>query len=411
MGSPQELERKIINIFMVASLLFFAMLMIITRERNKHILRAWPLSITAAVLFVINIGVIWYLHLDMDFSEELENRTKVYDQNSLTNYLDRKDVEQMELGRSKFQKIPTGIFIEELELGESYSVNIRGSIWQKWSIGKELKDEAGFHFLQAAPVGRSVITSLASKVKLDSSTWLYTWNFTANLRIFFDYSQYPLDQHYIDIRLSYPDKTEKVILVPDFSSYEILNPSQKPGINSIIFLPNHRIIASYFSFSSLDMKTFFGQDQKSESTELQALEFNIVTKRRFLTPFVSLVIPFVIGSAIIFFLIYSLSRKKEDKSGVTVMGVVQGMAGLFFGMLLAHIAVRNRVQTSQITYLEMFYFAIYVMIILLIINVIMFSKKGDDNIFTRNDNLIAKVSYWPVLMGTLLIITLLKFYF
>jgi hypothetical protein len=289
-------------------------------------------------------------------------------------------------------------------------MSVSGKIWQKWPEESDLKDNLGFEFLQASPTGRSVIVELLSKDKLDDGTWLYTWKFNATLRIFFDYSQYPLDQHYIDIKLVYPDLTDNIMLVPDFESYEVLNPASRPGMSDIIFLPKHRIIASYFSFSSMDMKTFFGQDRAEASSEYEALEYNIVIKRRFITPFISFVIPFILGASIIFFLLYTLNKDENDKSGVTVMGVVQGMAALFFSMLLAHITIHNRIPTPSVTYLESFYFIIYVLIALLILLVVMYSRSDRYRLLNYRDNLIIKVSFWPALVGMLYLLTLLKFY-
>ena len=273
-----------------------------------------------------------------------------------------------------------------------------------------MHDNLGFEFTQASPVGRSVIHELISKDKLDDGGWLYTWKFNATLRIFFDYNQYLIDQHYIDIKLRYPDITENIMLVPDFESYEVLNPSARPGLSDIIFLPRHRVIASYFSFSSMDMKTFFGQNREEVSAEYETLEYNIVLKRRFITPFISYVIPFMLGASITFFLLYSLNRDENDKSGVTVMGVVQGMAALFFSMLLAHITIRNRIPTPAVTYMESFYFIIYILIAALILLVVMYSRSDRYKLLNYRENLIAKISYWPLLIGMLYIITLIKFY-
>ena len=92
------------------------------------------------------------------------------------------------------------------------------------------------------------------------------------------------------------------------------------------------------------------------------------------------------------------------------MGVVQGMAALFFAILLAHITIRNKIPTPHITYLETFYFVIYLLIILLIIVVIMYSRSERYKILNYHDNIVVKVAYWPFLFGLIYLITLLKFY-
>ncbi|HHL53141.1 MAG TPA: hypothetical protein ENJ39_07160 [Flammeovirgaceae bacterium] len=411
-GSPKQLERKIVNISMTGSLLFLFLLILFGRLYRPNPARLWRLSMIITLLFLLNIALFWLLQLDLDYSEQLENRTRVYSENALNSYTSKRDYEQSQLGKRRFLKIPTGIFIDELFVTDSYNMSLSGKIWQKWPVTHDLKDNTGFQFPQASPVGRSVHVELISKDKLDSATWLYTWKFNTTLRIFFDYNHYPLDQHYIDIKIVYPDITDNILLVPDFDSYKVLNPSSKPGLNDNIFLPRFRIIGSYFSFSSSDLKSYFGQNLEKVNPEYSTLEYNIVIKRRFVTPFISFVIPFIIGAAIIFFLLYSLNKHKGDNdiSGVTVMGVVQGMAALFFSMLLAHITIRNKIPTPHITYLEAFYFVIYVMIILLILVVVMYARSERYKLLNYQNNLLAKVIYWPLLFGLLYLITLIKFY-
>ncbi len=70
------------------------------------------------------------------------------------------------------------------------------------------------------------------------------------------------------------------------------------------------------------------------------------------------------------------------------MGVVQGMVGLFFSLLFAHITIRNRIASPHITYMETFYFAVYIIIIMLIVDVVMFSKNRKLKIIQYKDSLI-----------------------
>ncbi len=409
-GDPKILKQKIIHLAgAISFFLFFACALVLGWHQLES-KQLWLASFILSSLFVSNIAVVWLMHLDFDYSQELSNTTRVYDPNELHSYINKKDLDQHKLGHREYKKIPTGIFIEELEVSESYDMSISGKVWQRWPADHDLKDKVGFHFIQAAPYGRSVKITLLSKDTLKNGSLLYTWQFDATLKIYFDYAQYPLDQHYIDIKLIYPDLTDDIMLIPDLDSYEVLNPSAKPGLSDVLFLPKHRIIASYFSFASMDMKTFFGRDRRSGVTEYQLLEYNIVIKRRFITPFVSFIIPALLGAALIFFLLYSLTKDKDDKSGVTVMGVVQGMVGLFFSLLLAHITIRNRIASPNVTYMETFYFAVYVIIILLIVDVVMFSKNRSIKFIQYKDNLIVKLAFWPIWLGVLLLLTLIKFY-
>ena len=410
MGNPNILQRKIINIAIAASLLLIFLIALFLRVYNLETKSLWAFAMSVSLIFIFNTIIIWLIQLKIDYSEELKNTTRVYSDNALKSYVEKKNYQGKLLGKKEYMQVPTGMFIEELNVTDSYEMSVSGKIWQKWPVDHDLKDNVGFQFLQAAPGGRSIFVDLLSKDKIDSTTYLYTWQFNARLRIFFDYDRYPLDQHYIDVKLIYPDMTDEIILVPDFLSYEVLNPSSKPGMSDAIFLPNHRIIASYFSFSSIDMKTFFGQKRTKSSAEYEVLEYNVVIKRRFITPFISFIIPFLLGSAIIFFLLFSLTKDKDDKSGVTIMGVVQGMAALFFSMLLANITIRSRIPAPHITYLETFYVIIYMMILMLIVISVVYIRGKDIKWIHYKENLIVKVIYWPVLYGMIYIVTFTRFY-
>lgn len=407
-GDPKKLEQ---NVFLLSLSISLLVILLLVLKLNTSSTRSlWWFSMLVCIVFAFNMALIWYVQLDVDYSQELNNRTRVYSKDALESFLHKKKINFKQLGVDPYLEIPTGIHINELEVSYSYDMALSGKIWQKWPKDMDLKEPVGFEFDQAIPGKRSVFITLESKELLDDHTWLYKWNFSAGLKIFFDYNQYPLDQHYIDIRLSYPDPTEGIMLIPDFGSYEVLNPSAKPGLSPFLFIPRFRTIASYFSFRSTPIKTFYGKGSKLKTPEYESLEYNVVIKRRFLTPFISYVIPFLLGAGIIFFLLFSLSNKEIDNSGVTVMGVVQGMAALFFGMLFAHINIRNKIPTPDITYLESFYFLIYMMIILLILIVVTFKKFPNHPFFGYKDNLIVKLAYWPTLFVILYFITLVKFY-
>ena len=408
LGDPKYLEQRIIHFALAISvLLIFLMLFSLDLEKRNSL---WRFAIFSSLLFFGNMVLIWFIQLDIDYSEDQPNRTRVYSEDALSAFLYKRNQALDQIGVEPYQTIPTGIKVNEMVINESYSIGLSGKIWQKWPKNKDMKAPIGFEFEQAYPGGRSIFTTLESKELIDDEYWLYRWNFSAKLRLFLKYQNYPLDQHFFNIRLSYPDPSEDIMLIPDFDSYEVLNPAAKPGLSDLFFVPRFRVIATYFSFLINPVMTFYGKGTKLKTPEIESLEYNVVIKRRFLTPFVAYVIPFVLGAGMIFFLLFSLSNEDDGKAGVTVMGVVQGMAALFFGMLLTHITIRNQIPSPNITYLESFYFIIYALIILLILIVVVFYKNPNHRLLGYKDNVISKVLYWPVLFGLLYLITLIRFY-
>ena len=92
------------------------------------------------------------------------------------------------------------------------------------------------------------------------------------------------------------------------------------------------------------------------------------------------------------------------------MNVVQGSAGFLFILLLAHVNERNRINTPEIAYIELFYFSMYVLVSLQAITLAVFFSGSQLKIFRYRDNLLIKLLFWPVLLGTWLVATLWCFY-
>lgn len=49
-------------------------------------------------------------------------------------------------------------------------------------------------------------------------------------------------------------------MVPDLDSYEVMNPSAKPGLSPDITVPSSETISSFFTFKTIDYKTTFGSE-------------------------------------------------------------------------------------------------------------------------------------------------------
>ena len=92
------------------------------------------------------------------------------------------------------------------------------------------------------------------------------------------------------------------------------------------------------------------------------------------------------------------------------MNGIQSSAGFLFILLLAHVNERNRIQTPEIAYIELFYFSMYVLITLQTVALAMSLTGAGGRLFVYRDHLILKLAFWPVLLSTWLGVTLLRFY-
>jgi hypothetical protein len=254
---------------------------------------------------------------------------------------------------------------------------------------------------------RGLVSEIISEVETDDHI-LVTWKFRVTLEQDFSYQQYPFEQNEISLVVLYPDLSKHILLVPDLASYDILDPSVRPGLNQSLTVPSSRAVASFFSFKTIDYQTTFGIDAAVQSHP--ALKFSIVEKRVFLSPFIANIIPVLIVAFIMFIVLYISSTRGNERSGLTTMNIVQSSAGLLFILVLAHVNERNRIETPDIAYIEWFYFSMYVFITLQLLALAMMIEGRQWRIFTYRDNLALKLAFWPLILTTWLAITLVRFY-
>jgi hypothetical protein len=90
-----------------------------------------------------------------------------------------------------------------------------------------------------------------------------------------------------------------------------------------------------------------------------------------------------------------------------VFGVLSFIAALFFVVIVAHIGLRGDITAEGVTYIEYFYIVMYVAMLVVSGLSIFFSSRIGFHLIQYRDNLISKLLYWPVILGTSLGITLL----
>ena len=108
-----------------------------------------------------------------------------------------------------------------------------------------------------------------------------------------------------------------------------------------------------------------------------------------------------------------ISTKSEQKLGLfgfSTSAVLAYCAALFFVLIVSHVHLRESVAAHGIIYLEYFYFVMYVAILTVSANSILFASDKQFRFIHYKDNIIIKLLYWPAVMLPLLGITLFIFY-
>lgn len=201
-----------------------------------------------------------------------------------------------------------------------------------------------------------------------------------------------------------------MILVPDVASYEILNPEFLPGLEEHLVMPNWSLKGSYFDYRFNHYNTNFGVRQQSVAETRPELYFNLTIQREFLSPFITTIVPLIVVTILVFTVVMTSSKQAGELLGFSGFGVLEVCAAFFFVVIIAQIEVRDSLQVSEIIYLDYFYFVIYMMLLGVSINSILFTRVQGLRMLDFRDNLITKMAFWPIILGALLIITQTVFY-
>jgi len=392
---------------MALGLLLIALLALVQGVDGFSRRELWRMATLTSFVLVGNIVLVWYLNVSTDFSRFDHDVERIVNETILDKYVERYDDELHKLANARYDKVPTGLFIESFELS-SFEASVIGKLWMKYP--KALYDETppGFYFPDVSAMEtRGLLKEKLSEVEYEDHI-LATWRFRVTLEQDFSYRQFPFEQNDIALRVLYPDFSKNVLLVPDLRSYDILNPSVRPGLNPGISVPSSETIASFFTLSNTDYRSTFGNSRMVKSHP--TLAFHIGVKRIYLNPFIANIIPILIVALMMFVVLYVSSTNDDGRAGLTTMNVIQSSAGFLFILLLAHVNERNRIETPEIAYIELFYFSMYMYITAQTLALAAMFRGVDWKLFQWEDNLILKLSFWPLLLAIWFAFTLARFY-
>jgi len=329
------------------------------------------------------------------------NFSMILDKHGLVDYLTsyKEDI----TGKTKeiVKEVPTGVYLQTIKFKDSHSTDITGYVWQNYPL--DWTDGRGIIFPDAE---KSIIV-------LDDSTTifnengdvvnLFRWRFEVSIREPFNYIHYPLDRNDLWLRLWHKNFDKDIILVPDFSSYSLINPAFTPGLDAEIDLPGWIIEGSFFSFKEKEYNSSFGKEIYDIKHFFPELHFNIMLHRDFRDPLICKVIPLLV----LLFMLYSILFIGGHTDG---LNVVIGCSGLFFVAIFEHIHLRQSLNASGIIFLEYLYFITYLLLLLVTYCAMrndIIIKVGSKGVSIIN---IAKLCFWPLFFFLILIVSCYTFY-
>jgi len=391
-----EQNRVVIRIMLAAfAFLFSLSLLFISLYRHDHG-GLWILVFIFSFLCILGMGFIWYFALNYSSPPVGSGDLVVFDM------VDVETVLQHSSTDPETPRVPTGVFLETMEFSSSNDVILTGYVWQNLSGSGADKASPGFSFPESKEV-------TIEKAYVNEDESVVGWRFKTTLRQQFDYSRYPFDREYVWIRF-WSNASGGNILVPDFDSYDSLTPENLPGLERSLVLEGWEPQKTFFSYRVNPYNTDFGAGNFTHSN-LPELYFNVEIKRDFKDPFVSNLLS-VMVIAVLLFAVLTMTTRDEKKTlfMFSSSGVLSYCSSLFFVLIVAHASLRTRTSMNGIIYLEYFYFIMYLAILAVSLNSIVFGSGTNIRFITAKDNLYVKLLYWPAILGCLLLITLLNFY-
>jgi len=313
-------------------------------------------------------------------------------------------------------EVPTGAFLQSFEFLNSNNVEMTGYVWQFY--GADVPADV------PADVTRGIVFPEALEQAYDvEEAWRIArdggeqigWYFSGTFRQNFDYQLYPFDRQGVWLRLWHPDPERDVLLVPDFASYSNLDPPMLPGIENEFVYGGWEPIDSGFSYGLVSYNANFGLPDLRDlnGVPLINLYFNLSVERNFLGPLLEHVVLETAIALLVFFLLLLTANDSDvqQRLGLTLFDLIVASAGLLFAVILDLNSIRNAIASQQLTYLEWFPLILIVFIVLVVLNAVLRGQGWRVPLLGYKGDLVPVLAYWPALIGTVLTMTLLVFFY
>jgi hypothetical protein len=367
------------------------------------------LSVSVSLIFSIIIATLWY------------RADRIYKPNEeqLVSSRDARDELQIRLKQTRgpsiedLQLIPIGFLIQSLEFSSANEVYVTGLVWVTVpdpTVDNALPGDRScgtrdppFIFPESVK-GLTTFQSEPSYTSRHGNLCTIGWYFDTTLRQPFDYGRFPLDHKTVWIRVWSKDFSGKTAFIPALDDYANTTIGATFGLDDDIVLDNWEIAETFFHYKTVTYDTSLGLHNRTVSHEVPELYFNVVLKRLFLNSFIIHLVPLFTVSALLFAVLMTLTvqRKNTDIYGFNINGIVGIVSALFFVVVLSHVQFRQQFVAAKIVYIEYFYFVMYSLLLLVTLNAFLIVRV---KAIQWQDNLPAKLLYWPVTLGVLAIIT------
>lgn len=303
----------------------------------------------------------------------------------------------------KILGVPTGLIVQTLQFQDAYSFSVSGYLWQKY---RNRQDTAllGIEF----PESEEEELTIMYNDSLAPEQFVRGWHFSVTIRQPFSYRHYPLDKEEIWIRMRPQGLVDSILLEPDFGSYRA---GGVLGTDPNLVLPQWSLLGSNFSYAINRANADYGRNARPGNAGYPELYFSIHVRRNILDAFISQFIPLLVILFMLFAILW-VSRKQDCDGllGFDSLSGASGCSALFFIVIYNHISIRAALGSQGIMYMEVFFFVAYLGLLFVSLNSIQVGMDASSRFINYEDNLIARILFWPVICGCCFFGTFLFFY-
>jgi hypothetical protein len=344
------------------------------------------------------------------------NPALIIDQKAVDFFVDRYQNRSDSLYGSQAKILPTGLMINSILFTGSNVIMANGFAWQKFLIAnqqyprqisrKYLYDtykNKGIDFFGGQSEGSyggtfELVDSLETTMD-GYKAILMRWAFVVELEQVPSYGLYPFGIYNMPFTIKGKNKDDNTMLVPDLTAYNSMFPIDNPGIDNRLSITGWDILQSSFSYR-------FGRNSSNlgnvnSQSRAPDIRLNLFISTKFMDILVGKLLSVMVIITLLFVLIFI--RDKDN-----VLDTVLGCSGLFFALVLDHVNLRERVQSTDVMYLEFIYLTAYGFLLIVILSSIYLKKSGDSDVLRLNSFM--RNYFWSAFFGVMAIATMWRFY-
>ncbi|WP_107655292.1 hypothetical protein [Nocardia suismassiliense] len=297
-------------------------------------------------------------------------------------------------------RVSTGVLLNALQFINAHNVKATGHIWQHIPPGFPEDIEPGVLLLEAEdphcpkkvfeyPLGENRVI---------------VWSFSTVIRQQFNYEDYPLDHQDIWLRMRPVDMIHPVQLVPSFESFPPWDGKALNGLDPDLVFGDWTPDYTVWSLNRQEY-SMLSHPGLSNTDELY---FNVGVSRGLLGPMLGRIVPVLLLAVLMFLSLFVITTDPDRRpiSGFTAFAIITFSVSTVLVVAVNDNAARTEIGSAGISYIEYWYFTLYVMTLLVALNATMLLHGAFSKAVAWRDNLLPKILFWPLFTGIMFAATL-----